>query len=442
MTSKRSFTKFPVGNTDLCKQQLLSWSSQFNSCCFLDNNSYQMPGTRFECLAGVGEYDAIRASAGNAFSLLSEFHALHGDWIFGHLGYDLKNELEGLGSGLPDYTTVPDLHFFVPLYLVMLTEGELVIGTLDGCETRIWNDIIHMSLPDFQADLSPLSPLPPPSARLTRSQYLESIHRLQDHILRGDCYEVTFCQEFYLENAVVDPLAVYKRLSALSPNPSSAYYSFDDHFLLCASPERYLQNRGGRLLSQPIKGTAPRRRDDPHKDMLEKESLYASAKERSENVMIVDLVRNDLSKVCAEGSVRVEELWGIYTFPQVFQMISSVTGMLDESRSWLDAIKATFPMGSMTGAPKRRVMELIEQYELTKRGIYSGAVGYIEPDGNFDFNVVIRSILYNRSSRYLSFSAGSAITAASDPVKEYDECLLKAGAIKKALDAEGFFYAM
>jgi para-aminobenzoate synthetase component 1 len=151
--------------------------------------------------------------------------------------------------------------------------------------------------------------------------------------------------------------------------------------------------------------------------------------------MIVDLVRNDLSKICSAASVKVEELFGIYSFPQVHQMISTVSGQLRSDIHFIEAIKATFPMGSMTGAPKKRVMELIEQYEQTRRGIFSGAVGYITPEGDFDFNVVIRSIMYNAASKYLSFQAGSAITFYSDPEKEYEECLLKAAAIKKVLSA-------
>ena len=159
-----------------------------------------------------------------------------------------------------------------------------------------------------------------------------------------------------------------------------------------------------------------------------------SAKDRSENVMVVDLVRNDLSKVCKEGTVRVDELYGIYSFPQVHQMISTVSGELKEEVCFTDILKATFPMGSMTGAPKNKVMHLIEKYEQTKRGIFSGAVGYISPNGDFDFNVVIRSIMYNADTSYLSFQTGSAITFYSDPEKEWEECLLKAEAIKVVLE--------
>jgi para-aminobenzoate synthetase component 1 len=168
-------------------------------------------------------------------------------------------------------------------------------------------------------------------------------------------------------------------------------------------------------------------------DEQNKEELFHSSKDRSENVMVVDLMRNDLSKICKEGTVNVDELYGIYSFPQVHQMISTISGELKKNISFSEIIQATFPMGSMTGAPKKKVMELIEQYEKTKRGIFSGAVGYISPAGDFDFNVVIRSIMYNSMSGYLSFQTGSAVTFYSDPEKEWDECILKAEAMKKVL---------
>jgi para-aminobenzoate synthetase component 1 len=277
-------------------------------------------------------------------------------------------------------------------------------------------------------------PLPTPiNNRISREEYIRIIKQLQQHILRGDCYEINFCQEFFAEHVDIDPLQVYCSLSNTSPNPFAAFYKTGQQYLLCASPERYLKKEGERIFSQPIKGTSQRDLNDVGEDVKSKEHLYNSAKDRSENVMIVDLVRNDLSKICVEASVQVEELFGIYSFPQVHQMISTVSGQLRSDIHFIEAIKATFPMGSMTGAPKKRVMELIEQYELTRRGIFSGAVGYITPEGDFDFNVVIRSIMYNAASKYLSFQAGSAITFYSDPEKEYEECLLKAGAIKKVL---------
>lgn len=441
MTSKRTFATFSVDNIDHCKQKLLNWVNRFSSCCFLDNHTYAMPGGRYECIAGAGELASLSVGAGGAFSALEIFHRYHKDWVFGHLGYDLKNETEGLSSGLPDGLGFPDLRFFVPRYVFVLRasrgSAELHIGALPGeSPEAIWEAIQaeEAAAASGTADAPPQPGAPPLGARFTRAEYLDTVNRLQEHIHRGDCYEVTFCQEFFLENTDVDPLRVYRALDALSPQPQAAFYAFGDHYLLCASPERFLQHRSGHLLSQPIKGTAARRPDDPAEDREQKEELLRSPKERSENVMIVDLVRNDLSRVSKEGSVHVSELFGVYPFPQVYQMISSVEGTLQPGRKWVEALKAAFPMGSMTGAPKRRVMELIERYERTRRGLYSGAVGYIDPEGDFDFAVVIRSILYNRGRRYLSFSVGSAITAAADPVREYEECLLKAGAIKKTLE--------
>ena len=269
--------------------------------------------------------------------------------------------------------------------------------------------------------------------KISRNDYITTIEKLRDHILRGDCYEINFCQEFFATDVKVDALQVYRQLTAISPNPFSCFYKLDDKYVLCASPERYLQKKGQHLLSQPIKGTFKRDTTDPASDAALKRQLQQSEKDKSENVMVVDLVRNDLSMICEEGSVQVDELFGVYSFPQVHQMILTITGDLKEGTGLSEILAATFPMGSMTGAPKRRVMELIEQYEKTKRGIFSGAVGYISPEKDFDFNVVIRSILYNATRQYLAYLVGGGITFYSDPEKEYEECLLKAEAIKKVL---------
>jgi para-aminobenzoate synthetase component 1 len=263
------------------------------------------------------------------------------------------------------------------------------------------------------------------------------IQQLKQHILRGDCYEINFCQEFFAEGVVIDPVRLYLQLSRISPNPFSAFYRLGEKWLICASPERYLQKQGNRILSQPIKGTSKRIPGNSLLDRQTKEELFLSGKDRAENVMVVDMVRNDLAKVCKEGTVKVDELYGVYSFPQVHQMISTISGELKDAVSFTEIIRATFPMGSMTGAPKKRVMELIEKYEQTRRGIFSGAIGYISPEGDFDFNVVIRSIMYNAERGYLSYLAGSGITYYSDPEKEWEECLLKAAAIKEALSFSG-----
>jgi para-aminobenzoate synthetase component 1 len=272
------------------------------------------------------------------------------------------------------------------------------------------------------------------TSRISKDEYLQIIHSLRDHILKGDCYEINFCQEFFAENASIDPLHIYQKLSSVSPTPFAGFYKLDDKYLLCASPERFLRKQAAKLISQPIKGTIKRNLSDVTADEQLKQELLTSQKDKSENVMIVDLMRNDLSKICKQGSVQVEELFGIYSFPQVHQMISTIVGIIKNDVDFADTLQATFPMGSMTGAPKRRVLELIDQYEKTKRGIYSGSIGYINPDGNFDFNVVIRSIMYNETNGYLSYQVGGGITFYSDAEKEYEECLLKAEAIKKVLN--------
>ena len=270
---------------------------------------------------------------------------------------------------------------------------------------------------------------------MSYSEYVGIVEKLQRHISLGDVYEVNYCIEFFAKRLDISPVQLYRKLNEVSPSPFSAFVKYHDKSLICASPERYLKKEGSRLISQPIKGTSPRDAD-PEVDRANIEYLKSSEKERAENVMITDLVRNDLSKVAKQGRVKVEELCGVYSFRQVHQMISTISAEMDERYSWVDAIKATFPMGSMTGAPKVNAMKLIERYEVTKRGLYSGSVGYVTPEGNFDFNVVIRSILYNRKKGYLSFMVGSAITALANPESEYEECLVKASAIMEVLNAE------
>lgn len=425
-TVHRQFISFPIADLQQTKLQMLNWLSQFNICCFLDNQHYDLPHQSIECLAAAGAAHTLTTSAGNAFHELQQFYQQHNDWLFGHFAYDLKNEVEGLTSRHPDHIGFPDLCFFVPEVVLQLKENALHIGSLHSDHQQLFNDI---------CDRTPAPITHAPTFihnRISRDEYLHTIRQLQQHILRGDCYEINFCQEFFAENTVIDPLSVYRALSEASPNPFAAYYKLDDKHLLCASPERYLKKEGNKIYSQPIKGTSKRDLTDQRADDRNKEQLFNSAKDRTENVMIVDLVRNDLSKICTD--VKVEELFGIYSFPQVHQMISTISGELSPANTGIiDAIKATFPMGSMTGAPKKRVMQLIEQYERTRRGIFSGAVGYINPAGDFDFNVVIRSIMYNANNKYLSFQAGSAITYYSDAAQEYEECLLKAAAIYRIL---------
>jgi para-aminobenzoate synthetase component I len=409
----------------LIKEKVLNWAQQFNTFCFLDNHQYHIRPHTQECLLAAGTKG--KSYTGSGISDLQKYIDEKKDrWLFGHLNYDLKNELEYLSSNHKDNIQFPEIFFFEPSVLISLNEKEIRIEADNA--GKIFNDISSTNLPVTVEERASNIPI---KNRIQKEEYLSVISKLKQHILRGDCYEINFCQEFFSAAVDIDPLTAYKKLTDISPNPFSALYKLQDKWLICASPERFLKKEGTKILSQPIKGTSKRIPGNNISDRKSKEELLHSNKDRSENVMVVDLVRNDLSKVCEEGTVKVDELFGIYSFPQVHQMISTISGKLKKDISFSEIIRAAFPMGSMTGAPKKRVMELIEQYEKTKRGIFSGAVGYISPDGDFDFNVVIRSIMYNSSSGYLSFQTGSAITFYSDPEKEWEECLLKAEAMKR-----------
>jgi para-aminobenzoate synthetase component I len=404
---------------------VLNWAQQFNTFCFLDNHQYHIKPHSLECLLAAGIKG--KSFTGPGLSHFQEYiNEKKGRWLFGHLNYDLKNELEILSSHHHDHIQFPEIFFFEPSVLVSFNEKDMRIQADDP--GKIFNDINGIIPHDTGRGRTTNILI---NNRVQKEDYFSIIHKLKQHILRGDCYEINFCQEFFSEEVDIDPLPAYEKLNEISPNPLSALYKLQDKWLMCASPERFLKKEGTKIFSQPIKGTSKRVPGNSLSDTQSKEELLHSNKDRAENVMVVDLVRNDLSKVCEEGTVKVDELFGIYSFPQVHQMISTISGELKKNVSFSDIIAATFPMGSMTGAPKKRVMELIEQYEKTKRGIFSGAVGYISPDGDFDFNVVIRSIMYNESSGYLSFQTGSAITFYSDPEKEWEECLLKAEAMKK-----------
>lgn len=425
---QRNTVSFSVTNIENFKQRMLSWANRFSVCCFLDNNSYTGKHNSYECLLAAGAA-AVYAPSKNIIASLQGFYQSHNDWLFGHFSYDLKNEIEeGLTSLHEDKIGFPDIFLFQPQTVIKINGNLVTISCLQDESFAVFENIQATAIgKNGSSEAVHIKP------RIAKETYLQTIQKLQQHILRGDCYEINYCMEFFAEDAVIDPLEIYQHLISISPNPFSCFYKLNDKYLLCASPERYLKKVGNGIISQPIKGTIQRNSTDINADEINKKQLYESSKDRSENVMVVDLVRNDLSKICKENSVQVEELFGIYTFPQLHQMISTIKGELKSGIDLQDILKATFPMGSMTGAPKKRVMELIEQYEHTKRGIFSGAVGYISPEKDFDFNVVIRSIMYNQTNQYLSYQVGSGITFYSNAEEEYQECLLKAKAIEKVL---------
>ncbi|MNS95614.1 Aminodeoxychorismate synthase component 1 [compost metagenome] len=322
------------------------------------------------------------------------------------------------------------MFFFQPKKIFILKGNELEIQYLMLCDDELEED--YEEIVKVQAETFVTLSGVEVKQRISKELYVEKASQMLHHIHIGDMYEANFCMEFYAENAVINPLEKFLKLNEISQAPFSVFFKNHQQYLVSASPERYLKKVGDKIISQPIKGTS-KRFSDPIEDEKSKSILVSDAKERAENIMITDLVRNDLSHTAQKGSVEVEELCGIYSFLQVHQMISTITSKLDPQYSAVDVLKTTFPMGSMTGAPKISVMEIVEKIEETKRGLYSGAIGYFTPEGDFDFNVVIRSILYNQENKYVSFSVGSAITSLSVPEKEYEECLLKAKAMHEVL---------
>ena len=430
----RQVAHFQINNLASAKTQLLHWAAGYPVCVYLDSNGYPHQKHRsWECLVAVGAVDSFQATSGQAFPGLQAFAKQKQDWLFGFFGYDLKNEVEALRSQNHDGIGLPDLYFFQPEIVVGITSenlNQLTVFSWNDAPERAWTAIQNTphppaSVPAGERLLHP---------RLPQTDYLQAVEAVRRHIMEGDVYELNLCQEFYAESSALNPLQTFERLNARAQAPFAAYLRKHAHYLLCASPERFLRKTGDRLVSQPIKGTR-RRHPDLAEDARIREALRTSVKDQAENVMIVDLVRNDLARHCLPGSVEVEELFGIYGFQTVYQMISTITGALRPGTQPVVAIRDTFPMGSMTGAPKVMAMELIEHYERSRRGLFSGAVGYFTPAGDFDFNVVIRSILYNAASRYLSCQVGGAIVYDSTPEQEYQECLLKAQALLDVLGA-------
>ena len=417
------------------KDSLLRWAQQYQEIVWLDSNNYRHNYSEYDSILAVDAFTAIKTEAKGAFDALAEYQQTTADWIFGYLSYDLKNDVEELTSANYDGLDFPALYFFQPKKLFLIKGDEVEMRYLRLVDDEMEEDIIEiLRMTSTEKSLRPSFNSLQLQPRIPKEAYLVKIQEMLKHIQRGDIYEANFCQEFYAEDAKIDPLQTYKALNNISNPPFASYVRLYDHYLLSASPERYLQKKGNEIISQPIKGTAPRGKDPEEDGRLAKE-LEQDPKERSENVMIVDLVRNDLSKIAKKGSVHVEELCKVYSFQQVHQMISTVKAGLAEGIPAIEVIRSTFPMGSMTGAPKISAMKIIEELEENKRGVYSGAVGYFTPGEDFDFNVVIRSILYNETRRYVSFSVGGAITAKSIPENEYRECLVKAKALREVLSS-------
>jgi para-aminobenzoate synthetase component 1 len=423
----RKIDEILPGDKSTLSARLLKLSKEFQYVSFLNSNNYEDSYGKYDLLLALGAARIVSAGE-KAFETLREAHNEQASWLFGHLTYDLKNQLENLSSSKPIQLGFLELNFFEPAYLLLQRRGKKRVEVWvheDADESWLMQWIDEHWESEITEEETYIPKLKP---RQSREDYLQAIRELKREIQLGNIYETNYCTEFYSEGLSLNPEASYLVLEKHSPMPFSCFYKLQHLYAMGASPERFLCKRGKKLISQPIKGTCKRGATEDEDEQLKK-SLTQDLKEQTENVMIVDLVRNDLSRTAARGSVKVKELFGVYTFPQVHQLISTIESELKEDVHFMDVIRNAFPMGSMTGAPKISAMKLAERWEKSRRELYSGAIGYIEPEGDFDFNVVIRSLMYNREKKYLSLQVGGAITNLSEPEMEYEECLLKAKAI-------------
>ena len=377
-------------------------------------------GHLFACgVEHVFEHDIADESSWGG---LHDFRSRYSDWMFGWISYDAKSSIEQIERHTNQFQAPPEILWVVPKHLMEI-RGEKIIIHKGNPEIH-WKKWQTMQSESW----SPIEC----TADVSEEEYLQDVRAIQHHIQRGDIYEVNYCMRFSAHAPGLSPPTLFKRLSMLVKAPMMGYVSWKGTHVICGSPERFLAKQGDFISAHPIKGTA-RRSSDPAADVQIAKALRASKKERAENTMIVDLMRNDLSRFAKRGSVRVPEWCEVHTFPTVHHLISKITCEVDQSTAWVDMLRYTFPMGSMTGAPKVSAMNIIQRYERQPRAIYSGTLGYLTPDGDFDMNVIIRSVIYQELSGQLTIGVGGAITDLSDPEAEYQECQLKVAAIMKAL---------
>lgn len=393
------------------KQQLYALSESTDVFQICDSNGVNaaMNTGKYEILAGYGLQYFLPESSELALHALPE----PGKWTFGYIEYP-ETVLSSLSKTC----------FFVPQIVAYILKDERVLhivnnGVDDACfqdwlskleATPIIPELIN--IPNFHFN-----------AVTEQADYIRQVNQIKDDILHGRYYEMNYCIEFRAPLASRAFLPYMLRLNERTSAPFAAFARMKHMSILCSSPERFFKKEGQNLLSQPIKGTNKLMNGPENEKQLQ--ALKNSEKECAENVMIVDLVRNDLAHVCEAGTIRVDELFGTYPFKTLNHMISSVSGKAKANTTLKTILEALFPMGSMTGAPKLEVMKHIDAYENHQRGIYSGCLGYVSPDGDCDFNVLIRTLVYCHKTESISYKVGSAITFDSEAEHEYEECLLK-----------------
>jgi para-aminobenzoate synthetase component 1 len=400
-------------------KKLVCFSNSFNYFSIHVSNNHP---SNYEIIAAFGAKKIIHS--------LRELHLNDGEFKFGFISYDLKNQLENLQSNQKDEYKLDDVCFFIPEIIIVFKDGEINVSPQESeNEFYLFDNYRPNKTKNKQAINIKCS--------TTKEEYLSSVNQLKNHIQKGDIYEINYCINHYSSDAELDPDDLFLRLNAISEAPFASYTRLNNTYIICSSPERFICKQENKIITQPIKGTAPRGKNIIL-DETNKNNLRKDAKEINENVMIVDVSRNDLSRIAKKSTVQASRLFDVETYKQVHQLVSTVTCTIKDDISFESIVRATFPPASMTGAPKIRAMQLIDEYENFRRGAYSGSIGFIDNKGDFDFNVVIRSIIYNAKTNYFSFASGSAITSKCDPEKEYEECKLKAKAMEKVINEINF----
>jgi len=411
------------------QEAICLWSAKGGfGFCFLGIGWGSKNEDEFDMLAGLGAHTSFKGSHSKAASFIESSE----DFVFTSLTYDLKNQLEKLQSSREGTIEFPDIFLCVPKVLIKQLGSTIEIGVRTDSVSEIKHEEILNQLQSFISPKENPPQIEQGQFKMSREEYLDKIAHCKEQIQLGEIYQANICQEVTWTCSGLDPARLFLKGYQANPNPFSVFVNFGDRYCLSWSPERFLSFDDRQILSQPMKGTAPRG-TDAEEDGMNKASLQNSEKDRRENVMIVDMVRNDLSHFATKNSVRVPELYTIETYPRVHQMHSTVTAKLKDGIHAFDALIKAFPMGSMTGAPKIRAMQIIDELENSKRGLYSGTIGYFKPNGKADFNVVIRTLLYDESKQVLTAHVGGGITALSDAESEYEECIVKLKPIQELL---------
>ncbi|HLW40449.1 MAG TPA: chorismate-binding protein [Brumimicrobium sp.] len=371
-------------------------------------------------------FDAITCFEGDDVDALDAFLNRHKeDYRFGFVSYTSHNH----PSNKKDKIGFPKIGFFVPRYVVEIDKkGTLTYlkGNKNGYSSRKIDGFLNHSKGESRNQVQLES-------QLTQSEYLTQINALQADMNREKVGVVVFCQEFYAEKQEINPKTTYFQLNQKSKSPFSCFVQWNEKYVLSASPERFIKKEGTKLITQPIKGTAKRGKTQ-EEDEAFKNRLLSSEKEIEENTLVVEGIKNDLMQVAKKETVDVESFSQIHSFETVHQLISTISAEIEPETSFGTILKTVFPMGSMVGFPKEKALKLLDKYEAFNRGLYSGTIGYIQPNGNFDFNVVIRSILYDDENKTIICPVGGGITLQSSPEDEYNECLIKLNVLQDTLN--------